>query len=72
MTPQSFAILGGPGIGDHNDDGTVDGDDFAEFPACMTGPGGGPVASGCAVFDFDDNSKIDLLDFAAFQQIFSL
>ena len=71
LTPQSFAILGGPGIGDHNDDGTVDGDDFAQFPACMTGPGGGPVASGCAVFDFELDDDVDVADFGAFQQVFS-
>ena len=44
-------------------------DDFAEFPTCVLGPESG-VGPGCRVFDFDDDSDIDLNDFAAFQEVF--
>jgi hypothetical protein len=71
VTPQAFTILGGPGIGDYNDDGSVDTDDFAQFPACMTGPGGGPIAPDCAVFDVDLDDDVDVVDFAGFQQVFT-
>ena len=71
VTPQAFTILGGPGIGDYNDDGSVDADDFAHFPACMTGPDGGPIARDCAVFDVELDDDVDVVDFAGFQQVFT-
>ncbi|UCG15774.1 MAG: VCBS repeat-containing protein [Phycisphaerales bacterium] len=70
-TSQSFTILGGAAIGDHNDDGSVDVSDFAEFPACMTGPDAGPLAPGCDVFDVDLDDDVDMVDFGAFQQVFT-
>jgi len=57
------------GNGDSNGDGIIDLADYVEFAGCMAGPGEGLVA-GCAVFDFDDDSDVDLADFARFQQIF--
>ncbi len=55
--------------GDYNGDRVVTIDDFAEFPTCVMGPENG-VGPGCIVFDFDDDSDIDLNDFAAFQEVF--
>jgi formylglycine-generating enzyme required for sulfatase activity len=55
--------------GDANGDGTVDLDDYAAFPACLAGPGGG-LAAGCAPFDFDGDRDVDILDFAGFQSAF--
>ena len=57
------------GNGDYNGDGTIDLLDYAEFPACMAGPGGG-LGTGCAVFDFDGDVDVDAFDFAEFQKVF--
>jgi hypothetical protein len=71
VTPQPFTILGTSLAGDHDGDGDVDGDDFAEFPECMTGPDGSPLPPGCSVFDFDTDEDVDLPDFALFQTAFT-
>jgi len=55
-----------PVPGDHDGDGDVDLDDYAEFPACMAGPGG-LLATGCSAFDFDGDDDVDLNDYMAFQ-----
>jgi hypothetical protein len=60
-------IGGGPG--DYNGDGVVDLQDYAFFPACMTGPSGG-VDAGCEVFDFEPDSDVDLEDFSEFMAVF--
>jgi hypothetical protein len=52
--------------GDQDRDGDVDAADYAAFPPCMTGPGGG-VSSGCALFDFNDDNDVDAADYAGFQ-----
>ena len=57
--------------GDTDGDGDVDLADFALLPACLTGPGGGPVASGCNVFDLDWDDDVDLYDVAAFANAFT-
>jgi hypothetical protein len=60
-------IGGGPG--DYNGDGVVNLQDYAFFPACMTGPSGG-VNAGCEVFDFEPDSDVDLEDFSEFMAVF--
>jgi hypothetical protein len=55
------------GIGDYDCDRIVDLFDFAEWEACMTGPGGGPFAEGCEAFDFDGDQDVDFEDFGGFQ-----
>ena len=55
--------------GDYSGDGTIDLADYAEFPNCMAGPGGG-LGTGCAVFDFDSDVDVDSVDFAEFQRVF--
>lgn len=55
-----------PGTGDHDADGDVDGDDAAEFSACLSGPGVAFGEDRCVVFDFDGDGDVDLADFAAF------
>ncbi|MHC4066918.1 MAG: FG-GAP repeat domain-containing protein [Planctomycetota bacterium] len=70
VTPQPFTILGAFLPGDYDGDGDVDLTDFAEFPACMTGPEGGPLAPGCVAFDFEPDDDVDLDDYAAFQLAF--
>ena len=55
--------------GDFDRDGDVDGDDYIEFSACLSGPGGG-VAEGCDPGDADADGDIDLADFASFQAVF--
>ncbi len=44
--------------------------DFAAFPGCTAGPGGG-LGADCAAFDFDDDNDVDLSDFMGFQQAFA-
>lgn len=56
--------------GDYDGDGDVDLVDYAEFPDCMTGPGGGLASSSCKPFDFDDDVDVDLSDAAVFMQVF--
>ena len=58
------------GLGDVDCDGAITLDDFAGFAACVTGPDGGPLGSGCAAFDVDADSDVDLSDFAGYQSLF--
>jgi hypothetical protein len=57
-------------LGDVDADGDVDLDDFAFFPACRTGPEGGPYPDGCDALDFDRDLDIDLADLAGFLRAF--
>ncbi len=57
-------------------DGDVDGDDFALFAVCRTGPQLGPVPSGagrehCPRVDADHDDDVDMSDFGAFQKCIS-
>jgi len=61
--------------GDWNQDGSVDLDDFGQFPGCMSGPWGVedwimPSVDCRGVFDFDADADVDLADFVEFQQEF--
>ncbi len=56
------------GNGDYNGDGTINLADYAAFPACMAGPGGG-LGAGCGAFDFNVDNDVDLADFAGFQRV---
>ncbi len=55
--------------GDCDFDGDVDLYDYADWEACLSGPGGG-IEPGCGCFDFDDDGDVDLIDFAALQAAF--
>jgi hypothetical protein len=74
MTGGTYSLAGGfwfgqmPGDCDY--DGDVDLDDFADFAACLLGPGGG-VGPECTCFDLDDSGDVDLSDFAVFQETFT-
>ena len=59
-----------PAPGDYDSDGNVDLDDYANFPGCMTGPGGG-ILPNCGPFDFDVDVDVDLQDFGGFQEGFT-
>jgi formylglycine-generating enzyme required for sulfatase activity len=63
------AVSPASGAGDANGDGTVNLADFALFPACLAGPGGG-LGDGCEDFDFDADLDVDLFDFGGFQLAF--
>ena len=56
------------GDGDYDSDGDVDLDDFAHWPACMTGPDAGPYDAPCEAFDFDADAGVDLGDYGGFQR----
>lgn len=62
--PSAIQIIGGV-AGDDDGDGDVDVYDFLNFPACMTGPGGG-LLPGCGVYDFDTDNDVDLVDYSTF------
>ena len=64
-------LTGGFWFGCVPGDGDVDLDDFAEFQACLAGPGGGLGQPECTCFDFDDSGDVNLADFAAFQTAFT-
>ena len=59
-------------LGDYDEDGVVDGADFAYLSDCLTGPANGPYAGGCEWFDFDADTDVDLLDLGAFQRAVGL
>lgn len=59
------------GNGDYDGDGDVDGDDFANWDACMAGPGGGLPKPECSAFDFDGDDDVGLEDFRPFQVAFT-
>ncbi|MCP4589493.1 MAG: hypothetical protein GY842_01985 [bacterium] len=52
--------------GDYNCDSSVDSVDYTEMVDCISGPDGG-LGAGCSVFDWEDDSDVDLVDFAAMQ-----
>jgi len=53
--------------GDADGNGILTMADFALFPACVSGPGGGYPQAECEVFDFALDGDVDLDDFAEFQ-----
>lgn len=59
------------GAGDFNCDRVIDLADFADWPACMTGPAGPaePYLQGCEAFDIRYNARVDLRDFAALTNV---
>jgi len=60
--------------GDFDRNGRIDLDDYVLFSVCesLSGPGVAPPFSECLdSFDFDDDSDVDLLDWAVFQVAFT-
>ncbi|MCP4592634.1 MAG: hypothetical protein GY842_18020 [bacterium] len=57
--------------GDADGDNDVDLLDFATFPACVSGPGGGLNQPECEEFDLDVDGDVDLADFSGFQAALS-
>jgi len=55
--------------GDCNADNAVGLADYAQFAACMTGPGGG-VPPDCACADADNDGDVDVADFAVIKSVF--
>jgi|GEM_PF-2187829 len=53
-------------FGDTDFDGDIDLQDFAGLQNCYTGPNGGPVGRRCAVFDFNNDGRVDLQDYRDF------
>jgi hypothetical protein len=73
--PDACEVIDG---GDLDHDGDVDADDYAGVADCLVGPAGAPapnpplcVAACLAAFDANDDGRIDLRDFAAFQEAFT-
>lgn len=61
---------------DRDQDGDVDGVDFAIFASCFNGAGQPPRTSGCsaadaAAFDSDDDGDVDGVDFSEFASCFN-
>ena len=57
-------------VGDLDDDGNVDSEDFMLFAGCTSGPDVDYV-QGCDEADLDVDSDVDLADFLAFQPTFT-
>jgi hypothetical protein len=55
-------------VGDFDEDGDVDQDDYDQFVLCVTGPGGGPIAPACVPGDADVDDDIDCRDWRAFER----
>lgn len=53
--------------GDWNNNGVLDGDDFAALLSCQTAPDAGALGPGCTLFDFDTDEDVDLVNLAEFQ-----
>ena len=74
QTPASKPFLviepGPPTPGDADGDGDVDVDDYAVLFGCLAGPTV-PGGTGCEVFDFDEDTDVDLADVAGFQGAFT-
>jgi hypothetical protein len=65
-------VLEGSGrAGDFDGDGAVNLADYAEFAACFTGPGGGPVGPECAAGDMDGDGDIDCDDWELFRFVWT-
>ncbi|HNO79730.1 MAG TPA: VCBS repeat-containing protein [Phycisphaerae bacterium] len=60
----------GAGSGDSNGNGMLELDDFTDFELCLIGPDRG-LFTGCECFDFDSDGDNDLIDFGAFQSIYT-
>ncbi|MEK6677570.1 MAG: dockerin type I domain-containing protein [Planctomycetota bacterium] len=56
---------------DCNQDGVVNLIDYDTFEQCLTGPGGGPLPTGCNCDDLDADGVITLRDFAIVQRMFN-
>ena len=65
-----FEVL--PAVGDYDNDGDADLDDYAEFPDCMSGPDPGVLPDQVcrSAFDSDADDDVDLKDFAVFTESF--
>jgi hypothetical protein len=55
-------------VGDFDEDGDVDQDDYDQFVLCYTGPGGGPIAPACVPGDAEPDDDCDCDDWSAFAQ----
>lgn len=58
-------------LGDADDDGDIDSDDYLVLESCLTGPLPGVLGAGCDAFDFDADANIDLVDLAQFAVAFN-
>lgn len=56
--------------GDCNSDGGVNLFDYGGWLQCLSGPDG-RLSAGCACFDIDNDSDVDLVDLAEFQTSFN-
>lgn len=72
---QALISIGWSFAGDFDNDGDVDGSDYAVFADCMNGPIGGAPPPGCSQADFDEadlnnDNAVDLSDVAIFTTLF--
>lgn len=55
-------------VGDFDEDGDVDRDDYDQFVLCFTGPDGGPIAPECIPGDAEPDDDCDCDDWGVFTQ----
>jgi hypothetical protein len=58
-------------MGDLDDDGDVDQEDFGHLQVCLTGGAAQPPDPGCMAADLDGDGSVDVEDLALFQSCFS-
>jgi hypothetical protein len=68
VTKEVFELNGGSLPGDYNGDGVLSSSDLFTFVNCFRGATGSPPAN-CETFDLDQDTDVDLADYALFQQI---
>ena len=61
-----YNLNGAASVGDFDDDGDVDNDDYATFDSCYTGPDNGPIGVDCDAGDADLDDDIDCDDWERF------
>ena len=70
-----FGLIGGfrfrISLGDGEDDGDVDLNDFEAFEDCLTGPDPMSLDDACRCFDVKGNRAVDLADLATIQRTFT-
>jgi hypothetical protein len=60
-------VFFGRRMGDVDLDADIDLADFQYWTICMNGPTDAELITGCQVFDFNHDGRVDLSDFGGFQ-----
>lgn len=67
LIPPDTVLVAPSAQGDTEPDCDVDLLDIGAFQRCFTGPGGGPVPTGCGLLDFDTDDDVDADEYAVLE-----